>query len=76
MTEYISPKVLRAKVMEYITSLQAQHFAAQNAWRDIAKRMDALREEYKKLQAIWLMAQQRKEALMDMLSLIDELEKR
>mgnify|MGYP001602085292 FL=1 len=59
-----------------IMSLEAQYIKAQQAWRDAALKMNTLQAEYTRAENEWKMAQQRREALMDLLSLIDEYEKK
>lgn len=76
MAQFINPEVFKAKLHEFIAALEPQYQAARQAWRDIALKMNNLQAEYTKKENEWKIAEQRKEALMDLLSIIDEMEKK
>jgi hypothetical protein len=76
MSTYIKPEEFRNKVHAKIQILEEQYQKAQQAWRDTALKMNALQAEYIRAENEWKMAQQRKEALMDLLSMIDEYEQK
>ena len=76
MTVYIKTEEFRAKIHSLIESLDAQYHKAYATWRDAALKMNALQAEYTRAENEWKMAEQRKEALMDLLSLIDEYEQK
>ena len=76
MSVYIKPEEFRNKVHAKIQVLEEQYHKAQQAWRDAALKMNTLQAEYTRAENEWKMAEQRKEALMDLLSLIDEYEQK
>jgi len=76
MSVYIKSDEFREKILGMIMSLEEQHNKAQQAWRDAAVQMNVLQTEYTRAENEWKMAQQRKEALMDLLGLIDEYEQK
>ncbi len=76
MSTYIDSEKFKAKIHEMIESLEVQYRTAQQAWRDAAVKMNALQAEYTRAENEWKMAEQRKEALLDSISLIDEWEKK
>ena len=76
MPQFINPDVFKAKIHELIAALEPQYQAARQAWRDIAVKMNALQAEHTQKENEWKMAEQRKAALMDLLTVIEEIVRR
>jgi chromosome segregation ATPase len=72
MATYISIAELKNKIHERIKLLEEQYYAAQNAWRDVKKKRDSLENEILKKQDEWNMAKHRREALLDVIDILNE----
>lgn len=70
---FINPEKLKANVHEMIRSLEEQYQKARDRHRRLQGEADARKAKIEATEEEWRMASQRREALMDLLSVIDEM---